>query len=531
MTTPLTAAPSPFQRSQARLDFERVRQALIARFEADPAEAAQGYSDVTGQLDAGVTSLKQELVGSPLCWNDEHWATGAWIHEQHRELFEAGRGLADHLARTLGAGDSRALRVIALALFHWGESVKWAVDGRARRDCSPVHGLMRLAVEARRHVMPGTLRVEGRVRTVSLENLYFRALLLDRFSGGGLTRQQLEVLDAWLWEWSAELDGYATHPGGPALRADLDSAIGLQHGARDAIGHSIYLSLAPLETRRRMIVHEFHQGRIVPKLGCASRFRIEEHVAVLDHLRKAFSASDDGCRRALRERAPGTPVEVWFGLGEITERGLGTLPSKPEEVCGQRLDIHNRRWSLVNASETGLGFEALEEDAEGISVGDLVGLRVEPSRPCVLARVARRLDGRDGSPTYLGVERLTDRAEAVTIARADLPDDRAADETFIFVPGRDACGRRDAFIVPDRILPDRHTRDVVVEGTRYSLRFNRVRARGRGWALAGFEIESTPAMTLGEEEAFANMPTHVLPLLDDDAFDRTPGRERSSRLN
>ena len=54
-----------------------------------------------------------------------------------------------------------------------------------------------------------------------------------------------------------------------------------------------------------------------------------------------------------------------------------------------------------------------------------------------------------------------------------------AGEDFIFVPGDDASGSRDAFIVPERMLPDATARDVRAGSTAFTLRFNRVRARGR----------------------------------------------------
>ena len=64
----------------------------------------------------------------------------------------------------------------------------------------------------------------------------------------------------------------------------------------------------------------------------------------------------------------------------------------------------------------------------------------------------------------------------------------------------------------------------------YGLRFNRIRGRGRGWLLAGFEIvvpEEPQALALPEEVA---PPRFELALAADDVASDAFDRELSPRL-
>jgi hypothetical protein len=69
-------------------------------------------------------------------------------------------------------------------------------------------------------------------------------------------------------------------------------------------------------------------------------------------------------------------------------------------------------------------------------------------------------------------------------------------EEFIFVPGPDSSGRFDCFAVPYSAIKDDVRYRVNAGGEEFTLTLNRMRRRGRGWALAGFEIvERAPVKT------------------------------------
>ena len=517
-----------FQRPDGRTDFERARNAVRASLgDSNPDEILRAFLQLDNEFDAGVFKMKPDLLGSVLCWKPEDREISAWIYDQHCELAELARRAADVFERRVGCDDTRTIRLVGLAFAHWGEAAKWVVGRRDRYDYSWMHWLMRMAMGSNRQLEQCEVRLDARARVATIENLFFRTLLLDRFAGGNLTRQQIEVLDAWLWEWMPELKGSGTWPAEKVFRADLDGKGGLRQGRRPDEGPTLYLRIAPLEARRQAVIKEFHRGRIVPALGIAADFRVEEHVAVLEQLRTVFEApQDDDAQRVQRRAARGPSVEVWVGLSEILSRGLqADVPMAPIALLTrkgpdalsdtQRLRVaqfsdeyeSTRRFlRLADVSDAGYGIEASEKESSGITVGELVALRISDEEPCVLGRVVRRVPGAVEGQVVIGVRAISNAPRAITLSRTQRqgrPDD---DAVFIYVPGGDDSGAQDAFLVPEKLVQEQASREAAIGDDVFTLQFNRVRRKGRGWALAGFEIlDAKRAMAL--PEAAASRPT------------------------
>ena len=107
---------------------------------------------------------------------------------------------------------------------------------------------------------------------------------------------------------------------------------------------------------------------------------------------------------------------------------------------------------LADVSDTGYGIEASEKEAIGIAVGDLLALRLSDEEPCALGRVVRRVPGAVDGQVVIGVRAISNSPQALTLSRKERqgrPDD---DSLFIYVPGDDASGAQDAFLVPEKIL-------------------------------------------------------------------------------
>ena len=496
-----------FQRPEGRAEFDRQRNAAKAALaEASPDEALKAIVRLDTELDEGVLKVKADLLGSVLCWKPDDRTLSSWIYDQHCEFAELARRGADIFERRLGCNDIRTVRLIAMAFLHWGEAAKWVVGRRQRYDYGWMHWLMRMAMANHRHVEQVEMRLDGRNRTASVEALYFRTLILDRFGGGNLTRQQIEVLDAWLWEWTDALHGQTLFPGASTLRADLDGKGGLRQGRRRDDGPALYLPIAPLEAKRQAVIKEFHRGRIVPSLGIASDFRVEEHVAVLEQLHAAFQAkNEDDEPRGKRQPTASSYVDVWVGLTEILSRGLkgesrtslslvavGSSVNMDHRVRQVQFADENesarRVLRLIDVSENGFGFEATEKEAAGIGVGDVVGMRLTDEEPCVLGRVVRRVPGQIEGQLVIGVETISRVPQAITLARTE-PQGRPDDEdAYIYVPGNEISGAQDSFLVPEKIVIDGDSHEARIGDDVFTLQFNRVRRKGRGWALAGFEI-------------------------------------------
>lgn len=496
-----------FQRPEGRSDFERTRNAVRGLFtDAAPDDAFSAFLQLESDFDAGVFKVKPELLGSVLCWKPGDREMSAWIYDQHCELAELSRRAADIFERRVGSDDPRTTRLIGLAFLHWGEAAKWVVGRRERYDYSWMHWLMRMAMGASRNHEHCEVRLDGRGRVASIESLFFRTLILDRFAGGNLTRQQIEVLDAWLWEWLPALKGVTNWPDQPVFRADLDGKGGLRQGRRLDSGPAIYLPIPPLEARRQAVIKEFHRGRIVPSLGVAADFRVEEHVAVLEQLRLAFEApQDEEAQRVTRQATSGPAIEVWVGLNEILSRGLKAGVAVTPKVglafktasdarlvrqvqFSDEYESSRRFLRLADVSDTGFGFEATDKEAIGIAVGDLVGLRLSDEDPCVVGRVVRRVPGQVEGQVIIGVRSISNSPQVLTLSRTQRQGRTDDDDVFIYVPGGDSCGSQDSFLVPEKILQEQVSHETSLGEDVFTIQFNRVRRKGRGWALAGFEI-------------------------------------------
>jgi hypothetical protein len=508
-----------FQRVDARAEFDRSRRELKnSLLDHGAQSAAARLMELGISLDTGVTRMKRDLLGSSLCWNEENQQIAKWISQQHRGLAEMATRVVEEIRG--GEDDEMFRQMVALTFFQSGEALKWSI-ARIRVDYAPLHRMLEEMISAARHRETFSWVAEGRGHTTTIEALYFRALLLDRFTSGSLTPPQVAILDAWVWEWMGALHGESTCAGGDVLRVDLDSSAGLREGKRKGEGASLYLPLATLEAERRKIVTNLHRGRLTPAHGWVSELRVEEHINVLDHLRHAFVAAEsDTPLRARRMPAGGTRVEIWLGLQEILSRGIGVGtetgryralnladPAIALESSASRYSESTRRYLwLVDASASGLGFEGLECDAAGIEVGDLLGWRNITGGPVILARVMRRMPSATSGQVFLGVQLLTEAAQPLKLSQVVSFDNGNANGTYLFVPGADESGQHDAFLVSDKTYELQASYSTHVGNDAFTLKFNRVRFKGRGWILAGFEIlpepKRAPASPATEEREF-----------------------------
>jgi hypothetical protein len=298
--------------------------------------------------------------------------------------------------------------------------------------------------------------------------------------------------------------------------------------------------------------------------------RVEEHVAVIDQLKRAFdSCGEDAARRAERSSGAGTRLEVWLGLPEILTRGVSpptvettgawkvtedvraaiASGNKNHPALGILDDPSKRYLWLVDVSDSGFGFEALGRDAVGMEVGDLLGWRQAKGAPCTIGKIVRRVPGSSPGQVFLGVQRLTDGAVPLRLVE-EIGDRELSEATFVFVPGADDSGRHDAFLLPENLQRDNAAFRARAGNDLYKLRFNRVRNKGRGWVLAGFEIVTAdrpqapqvfaaasdsfdlPSLNFTLDDNFvpAPPPNLELTLADEEEFDRAFEREVGSRL-
>lgn len=510
----MNAAGAPVPAANpGRADF-RLRMASLRLVAFDGAgPAAARFLALHAEFDAMALPLRRALLASPLAWTPEERATARWLHRTCDGLAMLGLRLSsDAVANAVNDGDE-ANAVVAATLFYMGETVKWdvATAADAPHDMGKLHALMRHAMDCGRHRTPMRLVAGGAEADCTVESLYFRVLLLARFASGALNGKQIEILDAWMWLWMPVLRGVPDPPPGTALRADLDSASGLQLGPRESPGPSLYLQQELIEAAYHDVVRQFHAGQIVPATGIASELRIEEHVAVLDLIRRNL-------RYARREPVPRAPrraidatVEVHLGLAEIMRNGfapkaplvasvqLVALAGKADasmrrlherdSALGEIYDSERRMMRLVDESDTGLGLEGPGSECGAVAAGDLLAVRLPDSDRLVLGKVVRSVASKTPGHVLLGVRRMSAGAQLLALRRE--AGTRPADNlTLLFVPGLDSSGRHDACLVSERDFAERAPLCTLAGNRLFRMRLNRARERGRGWVLAGFEVLS-----------------------------------------
>lgn len=489
-----------------------------------PRIACEKLRSLHVDIDRFVEVLKRGLFAAPLAWNKEQRGAIRWISLQHHLMARSARYVAEALARDSDASVEQLSHATALGLHHMAESMKCEMADAPRepRHYALLHALMRMAISRGWQRDGLRLQVQGRELRCTIESLYFRALLLAR-SSGPLTIQQIEILDAWFCMWMPALRAVSKPPEGPWLCVDLDSSDGLRPSP-PAEGRSVlYLPMLPAEKCYREIVQHFQNGEIVPAEGHASRFRLEEHMAVLDIARHGLRRIREAVPRAPRVSS-GIGAQLHVGLAEISSRPFvaaapaslmatlvandagDTTASRPQRVepVDSVYDVARRNILVVDISDSGLGLEGELDDCKNISVGDIVALRLVDGGPLELCKVMRRAAAANGGRVFIGVHRastlehsrvligvrqLSEAVQRIEVTHSS-GDPRRRHEQMLFVPGKDESGRQDAFLIAESALADRTPFDAEVGDQTFSLRINRVRDRGAGWVLAGFEISA-----------------------------------------
>ncbi|MEP7068162.1 MAG: hypothetical protein ABI789_02930 [Usitatibacter sp.] len=497
---PLAVMADNEGRARLELRMDALREAILA---ASAGAALRECEELHLELERFTTSLKWRLFASALVWTQDERQANQWMCAAYQAAACLELRAVDLAA---SPADDRVIGVAALALHHLAEALKSGIAiGRSLlAEYRTLHDLMKRAIDAGRHREPLSLRVDGRQMRCCVESLYFRALLMARFAGGNLNCRQVEIFDAWLWQWMSVLESAPGAPPGAELRVDLDSSQGLWRGPRAALGVCLYLPHAPMERAFQSVVTQFHRGHLVPSEGLAAGFRIEEHIGVLDLLRRGLRQAK-GEAGARAERQPGKGLaDVHVGIAEIAARAFLPLAPRRVEIAPQGKDaarphgrreaddptgdlyLQQRRRLLVrDVSISGFGLEGLEAECAGMEVGDLLAIR-RAGEPLALGKVVR-IASSEGERIIVGVERLPGAAMPIRFAK---PREDASGEDFdlVFVSGDDDSGRHDAFLVSERLYAERWKLDVAAEGDVFGFRFNRVRERGRAWVLAGFEI-------------------------------------------
>lgn len=457
----------------------------------EPLQLASEFLAARGAFSVAVALAKRDLLGNALCWEPRDRDLTHWIAGCYLEWSRIGTRIAERLAQgAQGIDDAADVHVqdcIAAALVCRGHAQKWhAIAGETAPSVSlaRIHGLFRMA--ERRGIARAKASVlhESLPHGMTVESLYLRVLLLDFLFAGNLSRQQVEVLDSWLWPWVSEYRLTSQPEAGDlGLWVDIQAESGVRNSFMPPSGLDVrFLVVGHMDEQIEAAISGFHAGEIFPGYGVACQFRIEEHVAVIGYLKGLLARlrRTGGAPRSAPRSAVMARVEGFVGLGDIQRRALrpdlDTSPDRP------------RRWFRIkDASEGGVRLVVEEKDWQPVEVGDLVAFAGVGDGAIVVGEVVRKIPDAEPGCVQLGVAILSRAPQPVSLSAAHRTDRTPAIDA-VYVPGLDRCGRNDALLVSDAALGRFGERMLESGSKAYQLAINRVRRQGRGWALAGFEV-------------------------------------------
>lgn len=477
-------------REELRTRLGALRAALARR---DIAAAGAVFEALDHDLHDFVSDDQQALLTKMLAWDDDDFALASRVHALHSRMLEAARMLVSY------SGLDKRLDYIAAAIAYWAEAAKWELISMSHEPpqrFTQLHELYLEAVALEGAAHGRRMMANGSWAKVAIEPLYVRALVLRRLSGGHLGPRQLEILDSWLLAW---VDAMALSPDDPApaprLLVQPDSSAGLSLNVDPDLGDPLFLPLGPLKAELDLVFDFLQRGELFPGRGPSTTFRLEDHVSLLDILHREFTqAGAAPMTRDARTNAEGVEVDVYLGLGDIIRGGFSP-PAAPgqseaptnlfEPVTTAR---RQRRFRLRDHNDSGLGLLAPRDEAAALHPGDLIGVRTDPSAPCLVCEVVRKVHPADDSDTLLGTRVVSRNALPLSLKRAGAAAASAPDIDVLYVPGTDSSGRADSLLVSDAVFQSAGVLTKHDAAQTFRLSLNRGRHRGRGWVLAGLEF-------------------------------------------
>jgi hypothetical protein len=468
---------------------------------------------------------RERFLQGGLSHTDGDRTVGEWIAERYENLARIAREIVPYGMSESSPQRAMAAPAWALAILLAGHANKWRrmsgqlADSGAR---ARLHKVFRSAVAAQVDASILSVTIERRTIETTVEALYVRALLIDRFGGGNLSPKRLEILDSWLIAWMGSL-WLSREPiaGAPTLSIDTGNPSRGLARYMPAEPADFFLALKPLQRQLDRAVEFFHQGVMFPGWGIGLLFRMEEHVAVLDFIERELNMIENASAQKSKRFAVGNGARVttFVGFNDVYGRALATQTTLTSSVglaagagavrgtttgayvppAALRLaalaqangmieeDLMRSPVHLLDISDSGLGLEMSTEDAARIELDELIAVRVEENRPCVIGVVVRKVNVRNAYATTIGVKVLTKVPLRATL---ELVTDRAVRQSTagIFVAGIGSHGFADSIIVTDAIYKARPTLSATIASGIFHVRLGRVRHQGPGWKLAAVEV-------------------------------------------
>lgn len=438
---------------------------------------------------------REQRLKSTLSATREHQAYCTWVAERYDHLLQMARAAVSSVFDAPEADAGMRAQACALMLTLSGHTVKWRRFAGLRTEPAArewMHQVFRTAVAFAVDSNVISVRVESQMFDATVEALYVRALLVDRFAGGNLAPRRMEVLDHWLTAWMSSLWLTRTPAEGEAtLGVNTNGPRGLvPHQTGD--GMHLFLSLKPLERQLDRTLREFHHGRIFPGWGLGTALPMEDHGGVIDFLEREFALIEAAGRAKQRGKrvsfGTNQAVAVFFGFKEICDMAFSGARLQSLAGGGVELGVKNAI-QLADVSEGGIGLDVMEDDARRIAIGELVAVRLEKGKPCVVGVVVRKSALQKPAAMLLGIKILGRSPVYSSIDRVDEATNSWQPSEAILISGGSEDGLADSVLLSDKTYIANAPVAVTLGGETFVLNLRRVREQGPGWRLAAFDAE------------------------------------------
>lgn len=433
-------------------------------------------------------------------------------------------------------------RIIGFCLYHQGAAIKWCFMRHEplRPTAWPAaHALYRFAEQVGLATYPMRLfDVEGEdgEQRTTLQALYLRPLLVDVLNTGSLSTAQIEIVDAWLADWTTD---YALDtdysPDRHALFVDLDAPSGMHLAAGAADGSSRrYLHIDSLKRQIDTVRAEMRAGRSFHGRGVPNEFPVEEQVGLLEIIERVRQTLFQANASTLAQRTPigDLRAEVRLGISAVHAAISGddapvqvddtpkisaaspvqfggielTLTPSPstgnDEPAPTRSNHSGPRWQVHDMSSQGFGLTASRAESLDIDIGTLIAIKPDGFANWLVGLVVRKIAQRPApDETLLGVELLSVRPLPVLLTRFAHAIDAEPDTTLapvaaIYLAGRDSDGSSDGdgnggddvLLLPAGDFGLKTTFSLATRAARFRVRLNRVVRKGRDWVGLRFEV-------------------------------------------
>jgi hypothetical protein len=484
-------------------DKHRVLEASIPRFSTG--DAINAVMQALRFFEDASRNDREQIVASGVLRTKSDAQMSLWICSQYAHLLTLAQATVVRSFNGVHEGKLSPAHGSALTMLIAGHLTKWRKYSGSRIDLNArqsLHQVYLLTERPKLETQPLSVRTHDRMVEATVEALYIRALLLDRFSGGSFTSKQFDILDDWLIAW---IDGlWLTRelaPNEAALGIDF-RALGrglTPHVAGD--GGQTFLSMRLMQRQLDRAIQAFHLGEIFPNVVATYNTKVDDQVAVIDQIERDIAM----VTRAREAALPTTQsrkkrvslnahsvVAVFFGFSEICQ--LAYAPERMNTLVGGGAELGIRNAiRLIDISDGGLGLEMMDEDARLVNIDDLVAIRLEKGKPCVLGVIVRKTTLHHPTATHVGVKVLSKTPLKLTMDRVN-DANQWQSCTGILVAGNAADGFGDAVILGELDYVANTLAAATLQGQVFEFFMRRVREHGPGWRMAAIDALEREAL-------------------------------------